>query len=42
MVLEGKIKQTGVSIPVSPGIYNPILDELSEIGINFKEVKTKM
>jgi saccharopine dehydrogenase-like NADP-dependent oxidoreductase len=37
MILEGKITQAGVSIPVSPGIYNPILNELSKIGINFKE-----
>ena len=40
MVLEGKITEPGVHIPVSPGIYNPILDELSNIGINFKEVTT--
>jgi len=37
MILEGKIKEPGVSIPVSPGVYNPILDELSQIGIHFKE-----
>ncbi|MCK5024857.1 MAG: saccharopine dehydrogenase NADP-binding domain-containing protein [Thermoplasmata archaeon] len=40
MVLEGKITAPGVHIPVSPGIYSPILDELSNIGINFKEVTT--
>ena len=37
MILTGKINLTGVYIPVVPEIYNPILDELSEIGINFKE-----
>ncbi|MDO9537497.1 MAG: saccharopine dehydrogenase C-terminal domain-containing protein [Thermoplasmata archaeon] len=37
MILDGKIKEPGVSIPVSPGIYNPILDELEKIGIKFKE-----
>jgi len=37
MILEGTITQPGVNIPVSPGIYNPILDELSNININFKE-----
>ena len=37
MILEGAITEYGVSVPVSPGIYNPILDELSNIGINFKE-----
>ncbi len=42
MVLEGKITKPGVHIPVSPDIYNPILDELSNIGINFKEVTTTL
>ncbi len=42
MVLEGKITAPGVHIPVSPDIYNPILDELSNIGINFKEVTTTL
>ena len=37
MILENKIKLTGVHIPVLPEIYNPILDELEEIGIKFKE-----
>ncbi len=42
MILEGRIKEPGVSIPVSPGIYEPILDELSEIGIDFKEEIRKL
>ena len=33
MILDEKIKITGVHIPVVPQIYNPILDELEEIGI---------
>ena len=37
MILESKIKLTGVHIPVLPEIYNPILDELEGIGIKFKE-----
>ena len=37
MILEDKIKMTGVHVPVSPEIYNPILDELEEIGIKFSE-----
>jgi saccharopine dehydrogenase-like NADP-dependent oxidoreductase len=37
MMLDGKIKLTGVHIPVIPQIYNPILDELEDIGIKFKE-----
>jgi saccharopine dehydrogenase-like NADP-dependent oxidoreductase len=37
MVLNKQINLTGVHIPVIPEIYNPILDELEEIGITFKE-----
>jgi saccharopine dehydrogenase-like NADP-dependent oxidoreductase len=37
MILDSKIKLTGVHIPVLPEIYNPILDELEGIGIKFKE-----
>jgi len=37
MVLNKQITMTGVHIPVIPEIYNPILDELEEIGITFKE-----
>lgn len=37
MILDGKINITGVHIPVLPEIYNPILDELEEIGIKFNE-----
>jgi len=37
MVLNKQITLTGVHIPVIPEIYNPILDELEEIGITFKE-----
>ncbi len=37
LILEGKINLTGVHIPVLPGIYNPILDELENMDIKFKE-----
>ena len=37
LVLEGRIKETGVHIPVSPPIYIPILKELKGMGIGFKE-----
>ena len=40
MIIDGKIKQTGVHIPVKPEIYNPILDELETMNIKFIE-KTK-
>lgn len=37
MILNGEIKRTGVLMPVYPEIYNPILAELSRLGIAFKE-----
>ena len=37
MILQEKINMTGVHIPVRPEIYNPILNELEELGIKFKE-----
>jgi saccharopine dehydrogenase-like NADP-dependent oxidoreductase len=37
MILKNEINMTGVHIPVIPEIYNPILDELEEMGIKFEE-----
>jgi saccharopine dehydrogenase (NADP+, L-glutamate forming) len=37
LILEEKINKTGVHIPVQPEIYNPILKELKNMGISFKE-----
>jgi saccharopine dehydrogenase-like NADP-dependent oxidoreductase len=37
MILEGKISLTGVHIPVLPGIYEPVLDELAKLGITCQE-----
>jgi len=37
LILQGKIKLTGVHIPILPEIYNPILDELEAFNIVFKE-----
>jgi saccharopine dehydrogenase-like NADP-dependent oxidoreductase len=37
LILQGKIKQKGVHIPVIPEIYRPVLEELKELGIAFKE-----
>jgi len=33
LILEEKIKMTGVQIPVQPEIYNPVLDELARLNI---------
>ncbi|HXL57756.1 MAG TPA: saccharopine dehydrogenase C-terminal domain-containing protein, partial [Chitinophagaceae bacterium] len=37
LILEGKIKETGLHIPVIPSIYEPVLQELQKHGIIFKE-----
>ncbi len=37
LVLEGKIRLTGVQVPVHPEIYGPILEELGALGIRFEE-----
>ena len=37
LILEGKIRLTGVHIPVLPEIYEPVLDELADLGIEVKE-----
>jgi len=37
LILEGKIKETGVQIPVKSEIYKPVLKELENIGIKFEE-----
>lgn len=37
MILNGEIKLTGVQVPVMPEVYIPILEELKNHGINFKE-----
>ena len=37
LILNGQIKTKGVTIPVIPEIYEPVLNELSELGILFKE-----
>jgi saccharopine dehydrogenase (NADP+, L-glutamate forming)/spermidine synthase len=42
LILEGKIKEKGVHIPVRPEIYKPILKELKGLGIEFKEEKQKI
>lgn len=37
MILEGKFSETGVHIPISKSIYEPVLDELQKLGIAMKE-----
>jgi saccharopine dehydrogenase (NADP+, L-glutamate forming) len=42
LILEGKIRETGVHIPVTPDIYLPILAELKNLNIAFKEKREKL
>ena len=37
LILNGTIQMTGVQIPVSKAIYEPVLSELANLGIAFKE-----
>ena len=38
LILEEQIQLAGVHVPVLPEIYEPILDELGNWGINFEEI----
>jgi saccharopine dehydrogenase-like NADP-dependent oxidoreductase len=42
LILKGKIKETGVHIPVTPEIYEPALDELEKLNIVCKEKSQPM
>jgi saccharopine dehydrogenase-like NADP-dependent oxidoreductase len=37
MILEGKVRQRGVVIPIYPEIYEPVREELEALGIHFTE-----
>ncbi len=37
LILQGEVELTGVQTPVVPELYEPILAELEELGINFTE-----
>ncbi len=38
-ILNGEIKTPGVQLPITKEVYEPILKELAENGIQFKEIK---
>jgi saccharopine dehydrogenase (NADP+, L-glutamate forming) len=40
LILTGKINKPGVHVPVNKDIYNPVLDELAELGIHCVEKTT--
>lgn len=37
LLLEGKISETGLHIPIVPGIYEPVLERLKDFGVMFSE-----
>ena len=37
LILQGKINLRGVTLPIQPEVYVPILQELSTLGIQFSE-----
>jgi saccharopine dehydrogenase (NADP+, L-glutamate forming) len=37
MILEGRITERGVLLPISPNIYRPVLEELALNGLSFSE-----
>jgi saccharopine dehydrogenase-like NADP-dependent oxidoreductase len=39
MFLDGKIKESGLMLPVTPAIYEPLLSSLEKEGVVFKEVE---
>lgn len=40
LILQEKIKLTGLHIPIIPEIYEPVLKELEDYGVRFKETNT--
>lgn len=42
LVMQGKIKENGLQIPLSPEVYNPVLEELKTYGIEFVEKTEKI
>lgn len=37
LILQGRIKETGVQLPILPNVYEPILAELEQMGVQFAE-----
>lgn len=42
LILQGKIMPKGVQIPIWKEIYEPVMDELTQLGISFKEQETTL
>jgi saccharopine dehydrogenase-like NADP-dependent oxidoreductase len=39
LILNGHISERGVLLPTKPEVYNPILDELEDLGVVFQELE---
>jgi saccharopine dehydrogenase-like NADP-dependent oxidoreductase len=39
LILEGRVRQTGVRLPFDPAVYEPILAELQALGLAFSETR---
>ena len=42
LVMEGQIRETGVQIPVTKGVYEPVLKELERYGVRFEEQEIEL
>ena len=42
LILNGKIKTRGVILPTEKEVYDPILDELEELGIGYRSIDRKI
>ena len=42
LLLQGKIEARGVVIPITPEFYEPILNELDELGFHFIEEEIEL
>lgn len=42
LIMLGKINTTGVNIPVMPDVYEPVLEELEELGVFFTTKEEKL
>jgi saccharopine dehydrogenase-like NADP-dependent oxidoreductase len=42
MILNGSIKAKGVTLPIQKEVYEPILNELEENGVVFKEYESEL
>ena len=42
MILTGELTKTGVTLPVQPEVYDPILKELESFDIKFVEKETAL